>query len=69
MNRPGRAAKAAPHMAPPAPGGSPRAASVDSALQEKWEVVCPRGDARTSAGQPPGSRSLAFGEDEERGQT
>lgn len=27
----------------------------------------PKGDARTSAGQPPGSRSLAFGGDEERG--
>lgn len=67
MNRPGPAAKGAPHTAPPEPGGpagSPRAAG---ALQEKLEVVCPRGDARTSAGQPPGSRSLAFGEDEERG--
>lgn len=29
--------------------------------------MCPRGDARTSAGQPPGSRSLAFEEDEKRG--
>lgn len=28
-----------------------------------------KGDARTSAGQPPGSRSLAFGEDEEREKT
>lgn len=25
------------------------------------------GDARTSGGQPPGSRSLAFGEDEKKG--
>lgn len=29
--------------------------------------MCPKGDARTSAEQPPGSRSLAFGEDEEKG--
>lgn len=41
MDRPGRAAKGAPHTASPEPGGPAGSLRAAGALQEKLEVVCP----------------------------
>lgn len=67
MNRPGRAAKAAPRVASPSLRGSSQTPPCcKHGSSSAGQVGGPMGDARTWGRQPPGSRSLAFREDEER---